>query len=330
MELHPPVDLAPMQGMTTPLQQTLLHQFFGGMDRFFLPFVKIQKNPGRTAKKLKKRFPPYNPKFPQVPQILSNDAEEFLILDRALHALGYPGFNWNLGCPAPTVTGKKRGAGLLPFPDKIKAVLDAVFPRLRCALSIKTRLGLNRPDELTTLLPLFNQYPLQELIIHPRLGSQLYRGHIDLPTFSECLAASRHPVTYNGDIFNLETFGRLQSRFPGVKRWMLGRGILANPFLPGQLKGRSVPAAEKLSRLRAFHDEYARSHALILSGPAHLLDKLKALWEWLHFIFPGGGEFYRSLLRAKRLQEYGTKVDRFFAQAPPPLEHLELVSENFS
>lgn len=329
MQTCPPIDLAPIQGLTNDLYRNLYHQFFAGVDRFFAPFVKIQKHPNLLSNRRKFHFSKFDPAISLVPQILSNDAEEFLILDQALHAAGYPAFNWNLGCPMPMVTRKKRGSGLLPFPDQIKSILEQIVPKLCCRLSVKTRLGLNHSDELLTLIPIFNQFPIQELIIHPRLGKQLYKGQVDLHAFDECLRSSKHPVTYNGDVFSLNTFRSLQEQFPQINRWMLGRGILANPFLPEQIKGRAGAASDKLERLRQFHDEYAAQYGRILSGPSHLLDKLKEFWSYVRFLFTDGQSFYHRLLRIKHYEDYCELVSKLFFQAQEVSDHLDVVSEDF-
>lgn len=329
MPANPRIDLAPIQGLTNEVYRTLYHRSFAGVDRYFAPFVKIQKHPHQPGKKKKFHFPRYDPAVPMVPQILSNDAEEILILDEALHSAGYPAFNWNLGCPVPMVTRKKRGSGLLPLGDRIQAILEQTMPKLQCQLSVKTRLGLKQADELLALIPVFNQFPIQELIIHPRLGQQLYQGQVDLTAFQACLGLSQHPVIYNGDIFNLSTFRSLQARFPQVKRWMLGRGILANPFLSEQITGQDGQAQSKLDRFRKFHDNYVARYSEILSGPTHLLDKLKEFWSYVHFLFNDGRVFYRRVLRMKRYETFETEVSHFFSRQTGINEHLGVISEDF-
>jgi len=171
-----------------------------------------------------------------IPQIIGRDPAGFLLLSRKFADMGFTSVNWNLGCPAPLVAKKARGCGLLPHTDIIKRFLDEVTPKLPLPLSIKARLGYESPDELETLIPLFNDYPIKELMIHPRTGVQLYEGTVDIDRFEACLSISKHTVVYNGDIVSIDTFRRLSERFPGVNRWMIGRGIVRNPFLLTELR----------------------------------------------------------------------------------------------
>jgi tRNA-dihydrouridine synthase len=327
MPSNPQIYLAPVQGVTHDIYRRTFHRCFTGVDKDFAPFVRLRPGGGLPAG-IKNHLPPFDPAIPLVPQLLSNHAGEFSAFDQQLQMLGYPEFNWNLGCPVPMVILKKRGAGLLPHVDQIQALLEQVMPGLRCRLSIKLRLGLDHPDEILNLIPVFNQFPIQELIIHPRIGRQMYRGRVDLNKFAECVALSKLPAVYNGDIFNVATLAALQNQFPQVDRWMLGRGILANPFLPAQIKGLEQPA-DKLEQMQRFHEAYAQQLAQALSGPAHIVDRLREFWNYTHHLFAGGPAFFRELKKLKHYDAYRSAVDRFFLQKPAIGEHLQITSEDF-
>lgn len=311
----PQLYLAPIQGVTIESYQTTYHDLFAGIDCYVAPFIKVQIQGGPRKRKkalLQKR----NEKIRMIPQLLSNQAEEFLQFDHALQAAGYQEFNWNLGCPMSLVTKKKRGSGLLPYPEQIESILDAIMPRLHCQLSLKVRLGLEHADELFAIVPLLNRYPIQRLIIHPRLGRQTYAGQVDLESFEECLRLSKHSVVYNGDIFNLAAFQALQKRFSQVSHWMLGRGALANPFLPAQIKGVLAPGCDKLDTLMRFHTDMAADYKEKLSGPSHIVDKLLAIWFYLHHVFEDGPAFFRQLKKTRHYEKYLTVINGF---SPPGL-----------
>lgn len=112
------------------------------------------------------------------PQILSRDANEIILFGKACKDLGYNELNWNMGCPYPRVAKKKRGSGLLPYPDLVEALLDDIKKELPLKLSIKCRLGYEDPHELDELIPHFNAFGLSELIVHARIGKQLYQGGV--------------------------------------------------------------------------------------------------------------------------------------------------------
>jgi tRNA-dihydrouridine synthase len=327
MQNAPFLYLAPIQGVTNTIYRDTFYRCFAGVDSALAPFIRLPPD-GKLPLGLKNSLPPYDPLLPLVPQILSNRAEDFLAFDQQLSNLGYPEFNWNLGCPVSMVTLKKRGSGLLPHADQIVALLEQILPKLRCRLSLKLRLGLNDPHEIPALLPRLNPLPISELIIHPRLGRQKYAGQVDLATFTKCLELSTLPVVYNGDIFNLAAFQGLQAKFPKIERWMLGRGVLANPFLPAQIKGLAEPA-DKLEKARRFHDAYAQQLAQALCGPTHSVDRLKEFWDYFQHLFPAGPGFFLKLKKIKHYTDYHAAVERFFRQMPVVSDHLLMSSEGF-
>ncbi len=329
MPSKPQLYLAPFQGVTNELYRTTYHTLFPGIDKYFAPFIKVQLKGDLTRKRTRSILPTWDPKIPLVPQILSNEGDEFFVFDEYVQSLGYQEFNWNLGCPVPMVTTKKRGSGLLPDSERIQRILEQVMGKLKCRLSIKTRLGLSSPDELLALMPILNQYPIHELIIHPRLGRQMYAGHVDLAAFAKCVQLSRIPVVYNGDVFNAQTWTRLQTQFPQVQHWMLGRGVLVNPFLPAQIKQLNSIPRDKVSVFRHFHAEYVRQYEVVLFGPRHLLDKLKEFWFYAHHFFIDGSDVYRRLKKLTSMDDYHSTVNRFLDQSPEVVEHLELKSEDF-
>jgi tRNA-dihydrouridine synthase len=207
---------------------------------------------------------------------------------------------------------KQRGSGLLPYPEKIEAFLEATIPAIPNRLSIKARLGRKKTDEILTLLQIFNQYPLGEIIIHPRTGKQMYDGEPDLDMFEKCLEASAHNTVYNGDINDLDTFKKFSQRFKTVDRWMVGRGALANPFLPAAIKNGKDSAANKVEVFRAFYDDLFEQYRQELYGPGHLLDRMKGFWTYFSRSFQNSRQIKKKIHRTQKLEHYLKIVDRFF------------------
>jgi tRNA-dihydrouridine synthase len=302
--------LAPIRGITDCLFRNLLHHHFGGFDQAVAPFINPQPHSNFDPKQLRDLQPEENIALPVVPQFLHTEADGLLALAQRLHDLGYEHLNWNLGCPAPMVTRKRRGSGLLPYPDAIAAFLDHILPRLPMQLSIKTRLGLNHPDELAGLLPRLNDYPLKEIIIHTRLGKQLYKGSTDPESFGYCLELSRHQLVYNGDITDIATWSSLQRQFPTVQRWMVGRGALADPFLARTIKGEQFSAEQRATMLINFHQDLYASYKENLAGPSHLLGRMKQLWFYLAASFPGQQKLWKKIKKANTEEHYLAAVDK--------------------
>lgn len=305
--------LAPLRGITDVLFRNVFLDHFKGFDCTIAPFINPQKNPSNKKKLLADLFPENNTRIEVIPQLLNNRASEFIDLALRLEDLGYTRLNWNLGCPAPMVANKGRGSGLLPFPEQIIELLDEILPRLAATLSIKMRLGFMDKSESATLLPRLNDYPLEEIIIHPRLGKQMYKGGTDPDGFADCLKLSRHPIVYNGDVNSLDDYLQLATRFPQVSKWMIGRGVLMNPFLAEELKGAPpVDLNRKKDRIRAFHDELCDSYRNELSGPGHLLGKMKQLWLYLYRSFPGKEKAFKKIKKARTEEQFLDAVEMMF------------------
>lgn len=306
------LSLAPLRGLTDATYRNSFARHFPGFDLTIAPFLTTFKGTKVKSAKLDDLLPENNKDLPVVPQILSKDADQFKILATMLFDLGYETVNWNLGCPYPMVANKGRGSGLLPDPDKIASFLEAIAD-LPTRLSIKTRIGRRNKAEIKELIPIFNSFPLAELIIHPRLGTQLYKGEVDLDTFSFCLESSTNPVTYNGDLCSIADFQRLSRRFPTVQRWMIGRGALSDPFLPASIKQIPLPQYPLLS-IQSFHDELFSLYGQRLSGGSHLLGRMKAVWFYLAGSFQDNKKLLKKIQKVKNIETYTALITHFFSE----------------
>ena len=306
--------LAPLRGFTEFIYRNAFVRHFGGFDVAVAPFI-----PTMTAARFKKThlkdvLPENNHAMSIIPQIIGNNPEDFIPLAKRLFDLGYETINWNLGCPFPMVAKKQRGSGLLPHPQKIEAFLEATLPAIPNRLSVKVRLGRKKTDEILTLLPIFNQYPLDEVIVHPRTGKQMYDGEPNLDMFEKCLGACAHTTVYNGDINDLDTFKLFSKRFKTVDRWMIGRGALINPFLPAAIKSGQDNATDKVEVFRAFYDELFEQYRQAFRGPGHLLDRMKGFWTYFSQSFKDGRKIKKKIHRTSKLDRYLRIVDRFFEE----------------
>lgn len=304
--------LAPMRGYTDAVFRNTYIKYFNGFDGAIAPFVTTLKGNCIKPSQIRDLVPENNLGMPLVPQILSKSPGDFVFLANHLFDLGYPVVNWNLGCPFPMVAKKGRGSGLLPYPDKIEEFLAAVVPAIPNTLSIKLRLGRKNAKEIFRLLPVLNSYPLQELVIHPRTGIQMYTGDIDLDTFEKSLALSEHPVTYNGDITTLDDFLKLSERFTGVNSWMIGRGVIADPFLPAVIKTGKDRFEDKIKIMHRFHDDLYAGYREIFQGPSHLVARMKGLWKYFALCFEESRNIQKKIFKAKTAHRYESVVAHFF------------------
>lgn len=298
--------LAPLKGFTDSAFRNAFSAHFGGFDSAVAPFVTACPPERFEEAILRDLTPGDNRRLPVEPQILGASAEEFLFLHRRLADLGYRDVNWNLGCPFRPVMRKGRGAALLSHPERIERFLDRVVPQLSGRLSIKMRLGRNRPEEIFELAPILNRYPLRAVILHPRTARQMYSGPTDLTAFAQFRALCRHPVVYNGGIRKKEDVTILRERLGAIPAWMIGRGALEDPFLPARLKGEPIPGVrERRERFWAFHDELSARYAACLDGdPLRLLNRMKGFWTYFAVLFPQAEEIRRRVHRTAHLEEW--------------------------
>ena len=137
---------APMEGVTGAVYRRTHHEFFSGVDKYFMPFITPTTNEKLTPRQKRDVLPEYNEGVPAVPQLLTKSAADCIWAVNALHDLGYPEVNLNLGCPSGTVTAKGKGAGFLAHPDELDRFFDEVFAKCE-GISVKTRLGVHEASE---------------------------------------------------------------------------------------------------------------------------------------------------------------------------------------
>ncbi|MEE4178338.1 MAG: tRNA-dihydrouridine synthase family protein [Bacteroides sp.] len=301
---NPKLLFAPFKGLTTKVFRNAFERHFGGFNAMYAPFVSGLGNDRIHPAKLYDFLPRSANLVDTVPQILSNDARQIILLGKAIHTQGFDHLNWNLGCPFSRIASKKRGCGILPYPEQLDQILHKVFKELPLKLSIKTRLGYFQPSEILSVLEVLNHYPIHLLIIHARVGTQIYSGEVDLDSFGKCLDISKIKLSYNGDIVHIPRFRELQQRFPNISTWMIGRGALINPFLPNEIKGIHFEYSEKRKRLSGFHQELIAEGLSTKENEARLLGSLKAVWYYMSGYFENPLEVFSAIKRTTTLDQY--------------------------
>lgn len=302
---------APMEGITGYLYRNACHSFFAGIDKYFTPFLAPGQRGRLSSREKNDILPEHNEGIFLVPQILTNRADCFLAAEKRLREYGYQELNLNLGCPSRTVVSKYRGSGFLAKPRELDHFLEEVFSHTDCRISLKTRIGRDEREEFPELLEIFNKYPLEELIIHPRTQRQYYKGMPDLDMFAWAVSHSRNPVCYNGDIFGKEGYEAWRVKFPDVGRLMLGRGLLMNPGLAELLEGEVMPDKEKI---REFHECLYQAYREHMPGDRVVLFKMKELWLYLIQIFSEPKAYAKRIRKAQTLKAYEAAVRELFGE----------------
>lgn len=302
---------APMEGLTGYVYRNAHRACFGGVDKYFTPFLAPNQNRKWTAREEKDVLPEHNRELHLVPQILTNRAEDFIWAAGEMKARGYREVNLNLGCPSGTVVSKYKGAGFLARQEALDRFLDRIFEETDLEISVKTRIGMVAPEEFPELLEIFNRYPVKELTVHPRLRTDYYKNTPDWEAFAVAVKVSRAPLCYNGDLFTRERFFAFKERFPGINCAMLGRGLLANPALAGEINGlESITGA----RLADFHRLLYEGYRLAIPEERNMLFKMKELWTYMICMFPEADRWGKKIKKAKTAGEYEAAVSALFRE----------------
>lgn len=292
--------LAPLEGITTFIYRNIFYEMFGGMDKYFTPFIAPSSNHNFKGRAKRDALPENNRNIPLVPQILTNHVDDFLYTAGRLQAYGYTEINLNLGCPSGTVVSKGRGSGFLAYPEELERFLDEIFKKTDVDISIKTRLGKEKPEDFFEIIKIYNKYPISELTIHPRVQKDFYKNKPNWDMFERALEISKNPVCYNGDINTCEDYERFRERFPTANHIMIGRGIIANPGLVRQIQtGKVLSETERIVFLQRLCDAYND----IMPGEPTLF-KMKEIWSYMCRNHPGGMKLWKRIKKTKKLSEY--------------------------
>lgn len=300
--------LAPLEGITNNVFRTNQNKYFGGIDKYFTPFITPSEK-GALGAKIKRDILPENNKNQiLIPQILTNSSQGFITMCKRLEQYGYTEFNLNLGCPSGTVTSKGRGSGFLAYPDMLNYFLEEIF-KSNYKISIKTRIGIENPEEFYKLLKIYNCYPLTELIIHPRTKKDMYKNTPNWEIYKYATENTCHKLCYNGDIFTKEDYDKFIKAFPDTENIMLGRGVIKNPALPLIINGAKDI---DISLLRDFYYNIYEDYRKILSGDTPVMYKMKEILFYMAELFQDNQKIIKKIKKAKTTVELNNAVDELF------------------
>lgn len=304
---------SPLQGFTDFRFRNAFHRYFGGIDTFYSPYIKLNGKLVIKGSYERDILPENNTTLEVIPQIITNDAEEFLFVAKYVQQLGYKELNWNLGCPYPMVAKCGMGSGLISNTSQIEHILKRVHTETDIIVSMKMRMGYENPTEILDVFPILEQYPIKNIAIHARIGKQLYKGGVDLDSFQKCLDTSKQKIYYNGDITTVEKFRMMQERFPSIDHWMIGRGLIADPFLPSMIKNNTTEYPKnKLEIFEAFHDTIYQEYDAYLSGPTPIRMKMLGFWEYFSESFSNPQKTFKKIKKAGNSKNYEAAVKEIF------------------
>jgi tRNA-dihydrouridine synthase len=297
---------APLEGVTDSIFRNTFNQYYGGIDKYYTPFISPNSTFKFTTREFKDIDPQKNDIVTTVPQLLTNNAEHFLWAVHEIASLGFKEINFNLGCPSGTVVAKKKGSGLLYYPEELDKLLYEIFEGMRdnVQISIKTRLGKFESEEFYEILEIYNKYPISELTIHPRVQKDFYREPIHPEFFEYAMAHSKAPLVFNGDIRTEADIDKAFEAYPNINAVMIGRGLIANPELATSYKNGQKESYLDLTKFKSFHADLLNSYINILSGEKPVLHRMKEFLVYWETNFPNEAKTIKKIRKANSLKEY--------------------------
>lgn len=302
---------APMEGLTGYIYRNSHNAYFNKIDKYFSPFIVPNQSKSFKTRELKDILPENNQGIVLIPQLLTNNSKDFIHTAKKIKQLGYNEINLNLGCPSGTVVSKNRGAGFLSKREELDAFLEEIFSEAATKISVKTRIGKDQPEEFYALIEIFNKYPIEELIIHPRTQKDFYKNKPNLEIFKEALILSKNPVCYNGDIFTVKDYREFSTKFNSVETYMIGRGLLRSP---GLISGIENNTKLKKKLLKDFHDRIYEDYKKVLFGDRNVLFRMKELWFYMIQMFSDNAKYAKKIRKSERFYDYDEAVLSLFRE----------------
>ena len=302
---------APMEGITTWWYRQVVNRHFSNIDRYYTFFLTPRYGAvmGRDVREIRIEN---NRGLSVIPQIMTNKSDLFASFVREIKEKGYEEVNLNLGCPMQTVVKKQRASWFLSHLEELREFLDGIFSSAELPISIKTRVGFDSLDLLPRLIELFNCYPIKELIVHPRLRTDFYKGSVRMEAFDEVYRNIKVPLSYNGDMFSPEDVKALREKYPDVKRIMLGRGLITNPSLARLCEGN---AQLTMDEFISFHMDMQSTMMSVIEGGDIYLDRMKEFWWYWCRLFEDGERLVKDVRKARKTPDYNRAVEKLFNNA---------------
>ncbi len=304
---------APMQGFTDFSYRKVIFETFGGIDKYFIPYLSYGKGHEIKKSQMREVLPENNLQMPVVPQVLFSDQTELFDLISILVDSGYPEINLNLGCPYPMATNRGRGAAWLEKPEALNELLQQLFRNnFPVRFSVKMRAGMTSDHDCKAIFDVLNQFPILEIIFHPRTAGQMYEGKANPLLFTEAVSLVKHPLVYNGDLSSAVHFQELKTMLPEQNKWMIGRGLLVNPALAAQLKGEVFDSKIVRKKLKEFHEHLLESYSARLQGDSHILMRMNQFWTFFSESFENPHKAMKLVKKSSSLLKYNAAIVEIF------------------
>ncbi len=297
-----PIHFAPLQGYTDDVYRRIHHELIGGIQTYYTPFLRMEGG-GMRSKDMRDIRPEFNEGVPVVPQIIVKSMKEFEFLTGIVEEKGYSRLDINMGCPFPLQAKHGRGSGLLAHVDIVSEMAKTIASKSSLKFSVKMRLGWENADEWRPVLDILNEIPLEQITLHPRIGTQQYKGSVNMEAFNEFYALCKHPMIYNGDVTTVNGIRQLEENYPKLAGIMIGRGLLARPSLATEyVSGLELPWEKRRLTLLDFHDRLKAHYETTANSEAQVHSRLRLFWEYMEEEL--GRKVYKKIMKAGNLKNY--------------------------
>ncbi len=296
---------APMEGITTYTYRNAHYKLFGGCDEYFAPFIVPTDNE-RISMKTLRDVTKENNTVDIIPQVLCSSSNAFLEFTAKLKGIGYNTVNINFGCPSGTVVKKNRGAGALRDINLLENFLDEIFSKADINISVKTRTGFASHDEFDGILNIYKKYPISELIIHPRVREEYYKGLPNINSFDKAYNGCDLKLCYNGNVFLKEEYLGLVERYPNLNSVMLGRGAIKNPAIFREIRGGKPLQTDELIKFSKVLEE---NYLVLLGSDIYTLHRLKEMWIYCMMNYPDEKKILKAVKKANKLTDLNNAIN---------------------
>ena len=301
-----PIHFAPLQGYTDDVYRRIHHELMGGIQTYYTPFLRMEGG-GVRSKDMRDIRPEFNEGVPVVPQIIVKSMKEFDFLTGIVEEKGYTRVDINMGCPFPLQAKHGRGSGLLAHVDIIEEMAKAIAAKSQLKFSVKMRLGWENVNEWRPALDILNSTPLEQITLHPRIGTQQYKGSVSMEAFEEFYKLCKHPLIYNGDVTSVDNIRKLEEMYPKLAGVMIGRGLLARPSLALEYaSGVELSWEKRRSLLLDFHDRMKAHYETTANSETQVHSRLRLFWEYMEEEL--GRKAYKKIMKAGNLKNYLSSV----------------------
>ena len=301
-----PIHFAPLQGYTDDVYRRIHHELMGGIQTYYTPFLRMEGG-GVRSKDMRDIRPEFNEGVPVVPQIIVKSMKEFDFLTGIVEEKGYTRVDINMGCPFPLQAKHGRGSGLLAHVDIIEEMAKAIAAKSQLKFSVKMRLGWENANEWRPVLDILNSTPLEQITLHPRIGTQQYKGSVSMEAFEEFYKLCKHPLIYNGDVTSVDDIRKLEEMYPKLAGVMIGRGLLARPSLALEYaSGVELSWEKRRSLLLDFHDRMKAHYETTANSETQVHSRLRLFWEYMEEEL--GRKAYKKIMKAGNLKNYLSSV----------------------